>query len=279
MATIGVILSSSAALAQIPNGGFENWTNFGTYQDPTGWSSLNVLSVTLGGPVSCEQVPGATGTYGAKVTTVNIPGVGLLPGLLIIGDPDAGSDGFAFTTRPAALNGKWRTALGSGDQASVTVTLSRWNAATQERDVIGTGASVVSTNVAAWTNFSMPITYAGAADPDTASIFIISSLGASVAGSSISVDDLSFGAAVGISENFLGTVDVWPVPSTDVLNVSASLAFRTVELIAADGRLVKQVASLNDRLQLDIADLERGAYVLVARMADGSSFHRTVVKQ
>lgn len=278
-ATLGLMLASTAAMAQIPNASFETWTNFGDYQDPAGWASLNILASLTGAEISCEQVTGAVGSYGASVKTVNVPGVGLLPGLLISGDPVAAADGFPTTLRPQALNGKWKVDVETGDQASVTITFSRWDAVAQEREVIGSGAVVVGTNVAAWTNFSVPITYASSATPDTASIAVLSSLGAGVAGSTISVDDLSFGAAVGIAEEFAGSVNLWPVPATDVLNLSASAAFRTVELIAADGRLVKQVANVTDRLQLEVADLDAGAYVLVARMADGTAFRKTVVKQ
>lgn len=277
-AAIGLLFTVNSAMAQIPNGGFENWTSFGDYEDPTGWASLNVLASLTGAELSCQQVSGAVGSYGASVTTVNVPGIGLLPGLLLSGDPVAAADGFPTTLRPQALNGKWKVDVETGDQASVTITFSRWDAIAQEREIIGTGTVVVGTNVATWTNFSVPITYASSATPDTASIAILSSLGAGVAGSTISVDDLSFGAAVGIAEEFAGTVNVWPVPATDVLTISASATIATVELVATDGRLVKQLATLTDRVQLDIAELSVGTYVLVARMADGTSFRRTVVK-
>lgn len=278
-AGLGLILLSTAAQAQVPGGGFENWTNYDGYQDPTGWSSLNILTTALGGGLSCQQVPGSAGSYAAKVTTLDIEGFGAFAGLLITGAPEAASDGFPYVNRPNSLTGKWRGTLGAGDQAGVSIVLSRWNNTLQERESVGVGVAVLANSVANWTNFAAMIMYENAMTPDTASIVVISSLGEPMPGSTISVDELAFaGSSVGVDEMSSSGVQIYPIPSNDVLNISSNVALQELELWATDGRLMVRTNPRMDRAQLDLSGFASGTYLLRARMADGSTYQRMVVR-
>jgi hypothetical protein len=266
-------------MAQIPNAGFEQWTSFGTYEDPAGWTSLNILTSSLGASASCEQyTPASAGSYAVKVTTRTLAGLGVLPGLLLSGSPDAAVDGFAYTSRPQSLNGKWRADLATGDEAMVVVTLSRWDALAGERVTVGVGTAMASADVTAWTNFSAVIEYAESADPDTASIAILSSSGAGVDGSWVAVDELAFGGAVGIGEAYTGNCQLYPVPVADQLTLTTDKPVQSVELWSADGRLVLTARPATDRVVLDLSAFSAGAYTLVARMDDATVLRRTVVK-
>lgn len=274
-----LLLAASPLRAQIPNAGFEDWIDYDDYEDPAGWTSLNILSATFGGVLSCErEIPGASGTTGVRVSTLEVPGFGVLPGLLLSGDPDAIVDGFPFTQRPAALTGQWKAAVQPGDEAIVTVTLSRWDAVEDTRDIIGYGQLTVTGTVANWTAFSVPIDYDLALTPDTASIAISSSTGSGVVGSRISVDALSFSGATGMGDVFAGNARVFPVPATEVLHVHAEVPLLHVQLWSTDGRLVREEGLNTDRAVLHVGELAPGAYTLVGHMADGTLLRRTVVK-
>lgn len=273
------LMSATAAMAQIPNGGFEQWTSFGTYQDPTGWTSLNILTSSLGASPSCEQyTPASAGSYAVKVTTRNLPGLGVLPGLLVSGSPDAEVDGFPYTSRPQALTGKWRANLATGDEALVTISLSRWDPIAGERITVGVGVATASADVSSWTTFSAVIEYADPQDPDTASIAILSSSGAGVDGSWVAVDDLAFGGAVGVEEAYLGSVQLYPVPVVDELTLATDQVVRSIEIWSADGRLVLTSRPGTDRVVMDLTPFSTGVYTLVARMDDATVLRRTVVK-
>jgi hypothetical protein len=279
LTALSTLLASATAMAQVPNGSFEQWTDFGTYSDPDGWTSLNILTTSLGGALSCEEVtPGASGSKAVKVTTRNVPGLGVLPGLLLSGSPDAEVDGFPYTSRPEALNGQWKASLGTGDQANIVVTLSKWNNVLGEREVIGAGVVATGININSWTAFSAAIVYSSSENPDTASIAIISSSGSGVDGSALWVDALSFGSGVGIEEAYTGLVELYPVPAVDVLNLVTERPMQVVELWSADGRLLTAERPLADRIVMDMQGLPGGSYVVVARMADGTVLRRTVVK-
>lgn len=273
------LMSATVAVAQIPNAGFEQWTSFGTYEDPTGWTSLNILTSSLGASPSCEQyTPASAGSYAVKVTTRTVMGLGVLPGLLLSGSPDAEVDGFPYTARPQALNGKWRADLATGDEALVTISLSRWDPVAGARVTVGVGVATASADVNTWTTFSAVIEYADPQDPDTASIAILSSSGAGVDGSWVAVDDLAFGGAVGLEEAYMGSVQLYPMPVADQLTLATDHVVRSVELWSADGRLVLTERPGSDRVVMDLSTFSPGVYTLLARMDDATVLRRTVVK-
>lgn len=277
------LLMASVAHAQIPNGGFEDWTDFGNYEDPVGWTSLNVLTTTFGGVLSCEQaVPAAEGSYGVTVTSRDIPGFGLFPGLLLTGDAEASADGFPYTARPQALNGMWEAAIASGDDGAVVVTLSRWNASLGEREEIGAGIVTVTGTVNAWTSFSAAIQYVSTEDPDTASIAILSSAGLSgeaAAGSALSVDDLSFGSATTVPELAEGVLSTFPVPVVDELTVTAPSAMQELSLWSMDGRLVLSARPSDLRTTVNVGELPSGSYAVLVRLSHGRTLRQVITRQ
>ena len=54
--------------AQIPNSGFEDWDNFGSYQDPVDFLTSNSLATTSFYPVSrsTDHFPPDIGTYSIR---------------------------------------------------------------------------------------------------------------------------------------------------------------------------------------------------------------------
>jgi hypothetical protein len=272
-----LLLATGTAIAQIPNAGFEQWSSFGFYQEPTGWNTLNHL--TFGVEASCEQfTPAFAGSYAVKVTTRNIVDLGLLPGLVISGDPDAASDGFPYTSRPQSLNGKWRADVAMGDQATVIVWLYRWDPIAGERVTVGAGVMTTGDDIHAWTNFSVEIEYMETSNPDTASIAIVASNGTPMEGSWVAVDELAFGNAVGMGEAYTGSYQLFPVPAADQITLTTDRPVQSVELWAADGHLVLTSRPGTDRVVMDLTPFSTGVYTLVARMADGTVLRRTVVK-
>lgn len=78
-------------------------------------------------------------------------------------------------------------------------------------------------------------------------------------------------AVIGIGENE-GEKDfgLYPIPANDLLNVSmANESEVTAELFTLDGRLVKRALLSNKSNQLDVSDLQNGAYLLRLISAKG----------
>lgn len=270
---------SIPAFAQIPNAGFENWTQVGSYQDPVGWVTSNEVTTTEGVGRSCEKgTPGAVGSSYAKLTTRTVTGMGVLPGQLV---SDANEmDGFPFAARPAALNGQWKYAIQATDAGVILVTLTKFNAATQEDDAVGFGFANVEGSQANWQNFSIPIAYSSPDTPDKGLIVILSSFAAGVAGSTLSVDDLGFGSSTGIDENAsLPELTIRPTLATDMLTVTTATPMAEVIIMDLAGRSVKTLNVGQAEVEVQVSDLSVGRYFLSVRMNDGRRSIRSFVKQ
>jgi len=267
------------AMAQIPNGGFEQWSPSGSgFNDPNGWVTGNLTTWSLATTLSCEQgTPGAVGSYYAKITTRNVTGIGTLPGLVISGTVD--NPGFPYTQRPAALNGKHQYNIPAGDLGSITVSFSKWDGS-QTQAVGGAFLSITPGTQSSWSNFSAPIIWYTTDYPDTATVTILSSTGAPVAGSTIWVDDLAFGASTNIDEQAAApTFSVAMAPGTGRLVISADASMSMTELIDARGRIQTSATVNGLRGELDVHGLADGLYVARVRFADGSLTSRPFMKR
>lgn len=276
------VVSATTSLAQVPNGGFENWSTVGTYLDPDGWITFNSLTSLAGASASCAQgSPGAVGSHYATVTTQNTVAFGVIQGILISGDGTTGTAGFPYTSRPGAMTGQWQYGIQPSDTGLVVVYLTKWNTATMTTDSVGGGAVAVQGSLSGWHPLNVPITYFTSVTPDTAYVAIISSSGDTpVAGSFISVDGLDFGVASGVVEvEQVPSLRIYPSPATDVLNITAASPISDVEVLDLTGRSVVRKALGASGSTLDVADLPTGRYLLQVRMADGKRQVRSFVKQ
>lgn len=275
-----LLLLGGQVFAQIPNAGFETWEDYVDYIEPAGWITLNEIMAMLEADPSVEQVaPGHSGAFAARITSIDVPGLGLYPGLLITGDPETGMEGFPFAQRPASLEGMWKVDVPAGDLASVNVVLSRWDPLESDRVIIGYGSFEVQGSVPQWTAFTVPIDYYETELPDSATIAIFSGQFGGVDGSSLWIDDLAFTSSTGIAEGAGLRFQVYPVPTRDDLVVEADGSLQHVLLHSMDGRTVLQRPVMAQRAVLDMRSLPPGAYYLEARLTDGRTLRRQVVKQ
>ena len=116
---IALMFTAVISKAQsVPNGNFENWSNPNGYNVPDGWETLN--DMTAGAGVSRNSTyalssatttrGGTAGNYYLKLTSENVTGMGVMPGVATSGMLDMGSfmpmSGFPYNMRPDALSGK-----------------------------------------------------------------------------------------------------------------------------------------------------------------------------
>lgn len=273
------VFCAGTSLAQVPNGGFEDWSIVDTtYLDPNGWITFNDLTSLAGALPSCEQgSPGAVGSYYATVTTRNTI-FGLFPGLIISGD--TAHAGFPLSSRPAALTGQWQYGIQPLDTGAVIVYLTKWNTTTQHSDSVGGGAAQLLGSHSGWHSMNIPITYISAADPDTAYILVASSLNAPVEGSFVKVDALAFGVSTGVAQlDQVPGLRIWPSPAMDQVNVAAADPISDVNVLDLTGRTVLAKAMGREQATLGIADLPTGRYLMQVHMVDGRCQVRSFIKQ
>lgn len=257
---VALTFFASYLFAQIPNGGFENWVDEGGYIEPIGWLTYNDV-ITTGGPLaSVEQgTPGFPGTYHCVIISRAVPSGSPIQGWISAGS-SSGQAGFPYTQRPAMLTGQWQYGVQAGDTAEVFIALSKWNSGTSSAEAIAFGILQVTGNLGTWQGFSVPLEYISADAPDTAYIQIVSSIDfyQPVVGSFVKVDDLAFVGSVGIPEQALTEVRVFPSPAADALHITTTVS-GALRLFDASGRVLLH-STINGTRTLDVSSFAPGLY-------------------
>lgn len=151
--------------AQIPNASFENWSNAGLSQSPDGWVEMNSAQNPGTDAVSAVLSPAEDG-WAVRLENVIAQSGGVVRAALI-----TGADGFAYTLKPATLNGYLRyQPVGMHDECRIVVQFTRFNHVTRQREIIGEGSLTRHDFMWEYELFSIPITYTTHLFPDTAII-------------------------------------------------------------------------------------------------------------
>jgi hypothetical protein len=202
------LIAAFSSFAQIPNNGFETWDSSLGYRMPVGWDNLNSVTISASLYACNYESPGFSGSYYMSLTSQNIPGMGVKPGIAVCGIMNHGTyqpiSGFPYTQRPQVLAGYWQyMAMSATDQGFFVILLSKWNTSLNRRDTIAYRKYDLPDMVMTWQPFYIALNYTSSATPDSA-IILMSASGATLAAAAhasyIWVDDLHFGdsATLGI---------------------------------------------------------------------------------
>jgi hypothetical protein len=271
-ALFALIATAVASFAQIPNAGFEAWTNMGGYNTPDGWDNLNAAT-SLASVYTCTKgTPGNPGASYIKVTSKTVAGVGVAPGIAVSGVLDQTTfqpvSGFAYDQRPQSLTGNWQYMAYGNDQGHIAIYLTKWNTGTNQRETVASAVHALAGMAMSWAPFTISLTYASTEAPDSALIVLSASGATPVNNSYLWVDNLAFaGTVTGIHEagQLVSNVQVFPNPATDVLAVSGA-RWTNAKVLDLQGRSMLNV-QLNAG-KLDVSTLPAGLYVL--RLTDAT---------
>jgi len=291
LSTLSAVCISAAAIAQIPNAGFENWTSMGSYSNPDNWDQLNAMTSTMSIYTCAKGTPGSPGTSYIKLTSKTVGSMGVMPGLAVSGTIDMATmkpkSGFPFTQMPISLTGSWQHMASGADQGFVAVYLTKWNTSMMRRDTIGKGMQTLSGMAMSWANFTIPLTYISTTIPDSAMVVLSSSGNMPVANSYLYVDNLAFnGNTVGIKniDNYLTGISVYPNPSAGNLTVELNaLKSSSVKLQLTDitGKIVKEVSATevlgNYKTTLNTTGVASGAYLLKITANDAVEVKKVLI--
>ena len=286
-------LSIAVSNAQtIPNASFENWTSMGSYNNLDAWSTLNDMTASMSTFTCVKGTPGQVGAAYLKLTSKNVTGMGIMPGMAVCGTVDMATlqptSGFAFVDRPSALTGKWQYMASGADQGFIAIALTKWDNTMMMRDTIASVYYPLSGMAMSWANFSIPITYLNGNDPDSCIIILSASQanGAPTAANSyLYVDGLNFtGIVANVSHN-TSTMDlvIFPNPTSDKLNIDLSVLNNkkaTIKIVDVTGKEIRsiEIQSVNEKTQLDISDLPKGNYILKV-ISSGEVITNNFIKQ
>ncbi len=268
------ITAATSLFAQIPNSGFENWTNAGSYSTPDNWGTLNPATTAASVYTCLKGTPGNPGIAYIKLNSKTVTGAGVVPGIAVSGVLNTTTfkpvSGFPYTNRPSALTGKWQFMAYSPDQGYIAVYLTLWNSGTHKRDTIAGAYNPLPGMVMSWQSFSIPLTYISSATPDSAIIILSSSGATPVNGSYLYADDLLFtGGNAGIDTRSLPAgLTLFPNPvnlntlEIDYRNFTGTVSH--MEISNMKGTVVARWDFTNRQfpVTLDITLLPAGEYLL-----------------
>lgn len=277
--TIALMFAVAISKAQsVPNGSFEAWSNPNGYLVPNDWETLNDMTSSAG--VYTATRGGTSSDYYLKLTSQNVSGMGVMPGIAVSGTLDMNNlsalSGFPFAFRPVAFTGKWQYMGNSGnDIGYAKVFLTKWNGTMNMRDTIGMAMQDLSGMEMSWFNFSIPFTYNSTDIPDSCIIALSASGPNPEAGSYLYVDNLSFSGIIAGVENteITGTFKIFPNPSNQEIQIDLSglkSAAQQFEITDLKGRIVvtkQHVGSLHQTIS--ISELPVGNYLLRITTAKG----------
>ncbi|WP_436491297.1 T9SS type A sorting domain-containing protein [Chitinophaga sp. ARDCPP14] len=75
------------------------------------------------------------------------------------------------------------------------------------------------------------------------------------------------------------SVKVYPNPVVSSLTIQSRKSIQQLILYAMDGKTIKRVAVTGKNNQLDVQDIQRGAYMLNTIFADGTTTSKMIIKQ
>lgn len=187
---IVLVCASGVAFAQIPNPGFESWTG----GNPDNWATSNAAPVYTNVTASATAHGGSTSARG---DVINIGGPVNIQPVLQSGPT---GEGFAISTRPAAITGWYRFTSVEADRFGVNVVLFKGGV---DGTAVANAAIADPTPRADWYQFNVPFTYVSAETPDVCVIQhqIVAPLGGANPhiGSWFLLDDLAFSGTTDVA--------------------------------------------------------------------------------
>ena len=72
----------------------------------------------------------------------------------------------------------------------------------------------------------------------------------------------SFMSVVGIEENAVSEIAIFPNPATDILNITSSETISEIEIVNTLGQVVKRIEVNSDNAVCNVEDLKAGVYVV-----------------
>jgi hypothetical protein len=266
---VALIVACFAAKAQqVPNGGFENWTNDYT---PTSWTTVDALFGGSLGFTSKDTVDKVQGNASLKLVSDSLslaPSAGVIPGLASLGTgvyspPTPSFSGVPFAFRPDTIFFAYEFSTPGVDSGVLQILLSKNDTTT----VLGISLLLPPTS-GSWVGASVVLTpyYLSGVNPDSLLIQFYSSY-KRVKGSTLHVDALRLGyvaqpTAINEVRNEM-PVNVYPNPASDAINITSdkNLEGFNAQIFDMQGKLVSNNKLVNSTNSIQVSAMANGTYV------------------
>ena len=232
-----VLLCASGASAQVPNGGFETWTN----GSPDNWLTDNAAPVYVTVSQSTNAHSGAYAASGQVPVVFNVP---IAPWL----QAGTGGQGFHASGRPAVITGWYQLTSVGGDKIVVAGWLMQGGTT-----LIAVANDSVTAAASSYKQFSVPFVYGAAGNADSAYIEIALTNDGSAgvhSGTSFLIDDIALsgtsavGPAPGTAPKVFALDQNYPNPFNPTTTIGYDVPSRSHVMLTVFNMLGEQVKQL-----------------------------------
>lgn len=278
------IVSIAVSQNTLPNTGFEDWEDFGYYEEPAGgvWTTANravLLNPEIFKVTTFKTEDAYAGNYAAMLVTdlADLPGNNdiLQSGALATGvfdemaPPPANlKTGTPFTARPHTFKGYYKYFSVEHDSLDMWAILTKWNSSTSHQDTVGVAWVTDSTIVREYTLFDIPFIYYSEDEPDSIHVVFSPSAAGDLflgqVGSTLYVDEILLQLVNGIGLTLMPEIQVktYPNPASDVIHflLSDRLEMGEVVIYDVNGKELLSRKIRENRAQINISNFIRGTY-------------------
>jgi hypothetical protein len=270
--TILFVLIACSGFSQIPNSGFENWTNMGTYDNPNSWGTMNNTTVSSGIYTVIKGTPGSPGiaciklisqTDGNKRSVIN----GIAVSGILDSTTQMPKSGFPFSQRPQSLTGNWQHMTYGSGSGFISALLTQWNTSSNKRDTVAFANLPLGGMVMSWTAFSINFSYQSSVNPDTCIIVLSASGSSPTQNDYLWVDNLAFsGLVTGVSESPDQNIalNIFPNPANNEVEFTNSKAIHNGDILIISDMLGNEIfrKKINeDSFKINTSNFANGTYI------------------
>lgn len=275
--TILVIVLFSIAIrvnAQIPNSGFENWNNYGTYWDPQDFFTGNSYASGSFHPVtrSTDHYPTTVGEYSIRIESKpnlipNAAAFGIAVQNLTNVLPDGPSPYFPIVGHPTSLTGYYKYEPQDGDTMLIQIILFYNGSAV-------TAGSFTSTDTTTnWTSFIADLPVYISADSGSILLSAYRAEGHPPdyiphGNSVLYVDNLNFNELINAVPDYTSKkteFNLYPNPAFDIVSISRKQKINsdaTLNIYNLLGEIVQSEKLNNGEQKINIEKLNSGVYIV-----------------
>jgi hypothetical protein len=256
-----VLVQNVTAQNPLLNSGLETWTTMSSYKNPDYWGTTNdIFALNSLVPNISQSTDAHAGSFSAKLSAANIPTEGIVGGGMSTGYFDMVTEEIKPQIPINAYYDSlvfWiKTNLIGGDTMICLATLSKWNASTQSRDIIGFKGYSTATNTNGWERVSIYMDTLlaqgkGTLVPDSVSIIFSSAIDQATLGSYILLDDIELKKAGNpssiLSKSLSHSINIYPNPCKDflILDMSSLPQDSKINIFNCLGQIVQSLPCLN----------------------------------
>ena len=92
------------------------------------------------------------------------------------------------------------------------------------------------------------------------------------------IDDLMVSSTVGIQENDLGNISIYPNPATNLVNIESDVQINSIQIINYTGQVVYNQHTSGNNVQVNTNDLSSGVYFVNISTSEGIATQKLLIK-